>query len=183
MWNNVYVVSRRFVTCHHPKRGLPSRTRTASAVLHTAPHRTPRLLQLEGHWCGCRVNQREKRPGERRAGTGGQERPAERPAGIVGGRVWVPAETRNRIPAAVLARKGSGVAVLVRKGARERPCLHGKSPEQQCCRRAMCTGRIRGGTSREIQLETQFSGLILSRAGLTPARDKINPEKRTSAGT
>ena len=169
MWNNVYVASRRFVQCHHLKRGLPSRPRASSALLHTAPHRTPRLLEpKKGHWCGCSVKQREKRQGERRAGTGGQERPAERKGHGTGG---ARAEGTRGWPCLYGRRAGS-----------ER-CLHGKSPERQCCRRAVCTGSIRGGTSKEIQVETQFSGLILSRAGLTPARDKINPEKRASAGT
>ena len=154
------------MTFTHLKRGLPSRTRTASALLHTAPHRTPRLLEpKKSHSCVCRVKQREKRPGERRARAAGRA-----------------AETRSRNPAARLARKGPGPAVLARKGHGGWPCLHGKSPEQPCWHRAVCTGSIRGGTLREVQCDTQFSTLILSRAGLTPARDKINVEKRVSPG-
>ena len=74
-------------------------------------------------------------------------------AGVVGSR----AETGSRISPALLVRKQPGAAVLVAEVSHRPPSLN---------------------KFRVDRHNPRFAGLILSRAGVRPARDKINPAKR-----
>ena len=84
----------------------------------------------------------------------------------------IPEESGSRIPAGVGAREGI-----------RRRCLHGSIPRTTGLVSENTYGRHLLGQCRAFKWVGQFPRLILSRAGVRPARDKINLGKRLLAGS
>ena len=153
------------------------------AAVWTGPHRSLRASSTPavGVW---------ERVGERvwRRVSSEHEQPASGRGGIVGRKGSGPAETGSRILPAVLVRKQPGAAGLASLAAglgagRDRqpnfPALLVRKQPGAAVLVAEVSHRPPSLNKFRVDRHNpRFAGLILSRAGVRPARDKINPAKR-----